>query len=131
MVIDLVFLFLSKKFVSSTKPTRNWGPVDPIYRHCWIQWKKQYQATGEKDFTLRRRGTRDYTHSVKRGRHAGPVGMRYSVNTPSSQNTLEHKKARDISDSGNGLRYSYDNGHHNNWSAGDFHFTTNMAMSNR
>lgn len=84
---------LAQKFISSTKPTRNWGPVDPIYRHCWVQWKKQYQATGEKDFTLRRRGTRDYTHSVKRGRHAGPVGMRYSVNPASNQNTLQYKMA--------------------------------------
>ncbi|XKL69660.1 hypothetical protein PGB90_007429 [Kerria lacca] len=95
----------SQKFISSTKPTRNWGPVDPIYRHCWIQWKKQYQATGEKDFTLRRRGTRDYTHSVKRGRHAGPIGMQYSVKPISNQNTLERKMNTDDHQ----LRYSYAN----------------------
>lgn len=94
-----------QKFISSTKPTRNWGPVDPIYRHCWIQWKKQYQATGEKDFTLRRRGTRDYTHSVKRGRHAGPIGMQYSVKPISNQNTLERKMNTDDHQ----LRYSYAN----------------------
>ncbi|XP_065221104.1 sodium-dependent nutrient amino acid transporter 1-like [Planococcus citri] len=103
---------LSQKFSSSTKPTRNWGPVDPIYRHCWVQWKKQYQATGEKDFTLRRRGTRDYTHSVKRTRHAGPVGMRYSVNPSSNQNTLQYSRNSgancSISDKDpNHLQYSY------------------------
>ncbi|KAK7574242.1 hypothetical protein V9T40_011433 [Parthenolecanium corni] len=114
----------SQKFVSSTKPTRNWGPVDPIYRHCWIQWKKQYQVTGEKDFTLRRRGTRDYTHSVKRGRHAGPVGMRYSVNSTSNQNTLEHKR-----NDNSRLQYSYSVDSPNTWNSNDFHLTTNGVKS--
>lgn len=72
-----------QKFLSTIKPARNWGPVDPIYRHCWVQWKKQYQVTGERDFTLRRRGTRDYTHSIKRGKHAAPPDTAYSV-SPSS-----------------------------------------------
>ncbi|KAI5734631.1 hypothetical protein M8J77_008919 [Diaphorina citri] len=76
---------LRQKYRSSLKPTRNWGPVDPIYRHCWVQWKKQYQITGERDFTLRRRGTRDYTHSIKRGQHAGPVGSRYSIPVKSGE----------------------------------------------
>lgn len=74
-----------QKFLSTIKPSRNWGPVDPIYRHCWVQWKKQYQVTGEKDFTLRRRGTRDYTHSIKRGKHAAPPGTAYSI-SPTSLN---------------------------------------------
>lgn len=78
-ILSQVDFDLLQKFRSSLKPTRNWGPVDPIYRHCWVQWKKQYQITGERDFTLRRRGTRDYTHSIKRGQHAGPVGSRYSI----------------------------------------------------
>lgn len=88
---------IAQKFISAIKPSRNWGPVDPIYRHCWVQWRKQYQATGERDFTLKRRGTRDYTHSVKRGKHAGPVGMQYSVNPPSNQNTLQYKMDRENS----------------------------------
>ncbi|XP_050421694.1 sodium-dependent nutrient amino acid transporter 1-like isoform X2 [Adelges cooleyi] len=74
---------VSQKFLSTVKPSRNWGPVDTIYRHCWVQWKKQYQVTGERDFTLRRRGTRDYTHSIKRGKHAAPPGTAYSI-SPSS-----------------------------------------------
>uniref|UniRef100_A0A8D9B8R8 Sodium-dependent nutrient amino acid transporter 1 n=1 Tax=Cacopsylla melanoneura TaxID=428564 RepID=A0A8D9B8R8_9HEMI len=81
---------LIQKYRSSVKPTRNWGPVDPIYRHCWVQWKKQYQITGERDFTLRRRGTRDYTHSIKRGQHAGPVGSRYSIPPSSPKSVGSH-----------------------------------------
>ncbi|VVC40245.1 Hypothetical protein CINCED_3A018596 [Cinara cedri] len=77
----------SQKFLSTVKPSRNWGPVDPIYRHCWVQWKKQYQVTGERDFTLRRRGTRDYTHSIKRGKHAAPPGTAYSVSPTSLDRT--------------------------------------------
>ncbi|XP_016655699.1 sodium-dependent nutrient amino acid transporter 1 isoform X2 [Acyrthosiphon pisum] len=77
----------SQKFLSTIKPARNWGPVDPIYRHCWVQWKKQYQVTGERDFTLRRRGTKDYTHSIKRGKHAAPPGTAYSVSPTSLDRT--------------------------------------------
>lgn len=76
-----------QKFLSTIKPARNWGPVDPIYRHCWVQWKKQYQVTGERDFTLRRRGTKDYTHSIKRGKHAAPPGTAYSVSPTSLDRT--------------------------------------------
>lgn len=80
--------------------------------------------TGEKDFTLRRRGTRDYTHSVKRGRHAGPVGMRYSVNSTSNQNTLEHKR-----NDNSRLQYSYSVDSPNTWNSNDFHLTTNGVKS--
>lgn len=95
-ILSQVDFDLIQKFRSSLKPTRNWGPVDPIYRHCWVQWKKQYQITGERDFTLRRRGTRDYTHSIKRGQHAGPVGSRYSIppaspKSPGSRYTMPIK----------------------------------------
>lgn len=82
-----LFQFYPQKFLSTIKPSRNWGPVDPIYRHCWVQWKKQYQVTGERDFTLRRRGTRDYTHSIKRGKHAAPPGMAYSISPTSLDRT--------------------------------------------
>ncbi|XP_073975726.1 sodium-dependent nutrient amino acid transporter 1-like isoform X2 [Rhodnius prolixus] len=56
---------IGQKLLSSLKPTRNWGPVDPIYRHGWVQWREHNSVTGERDFTLKRRGTRDYTHSIK------------------------------------------------------------------
>lgn len=47
--------------------SKDWGPADPIVRHAWKQWTSVCEDTGQKDFTLRRRGTRDYTHSIKRG----------------------------------------------------------------
>lgn len=50
-----------------TKPSRKWGPVDPIMRYSWVQWHSKAKD-GERDFTLKRRGTRDYTHSVKKRR---------------------------------------------------------------
>ncbi|XP_054275617.1 sodium-dependent nutrient amino acid transporter 1-like [Macrosteles quadrilineatus] len=67
---------ICQKFVSSLKPSRNWGPVDPIQRHGWVVWREQSTLSGERDFTLKRRGTRDYTHSV---RHApsDTLGTRY------------------------------------------------------
>lgn len=46
--------------------SKDWGPADPIVRHAWKQWTSVCEDTGQKDFTLRRRGTRDYTHSIKR-----------------------------------------------------------------
>lgn len=47
------------------EPSSKWGPKDPIQRHNWIQWNSKAQ-NGERDFTLKRRGTKDYTRSVKR-----------------------------------------------------------------
>ncbi|KAL1117046.1 hypothetical protein AAG570_004374, partial [Ranatra chinensis] len=57
---------VAQKFMSSLKPSRKWGPVDPIYRHGWVRWRDQWQTTGRRDFTLKRRGTKDYTHSIAR-----------------------------------------------------------------
>lgn len=54
---------------ASTKPSKNWGPADPLVRHSWKQWRSVCEDTGERDFTLRRRGTRDYTNSIKRGQY--------------------------------------------------------------
>lgn len=56
-----------QKFKASVKPTNNWGPKDPISRLNWIQWSTKAQQ-GEKDFTLKRKGTRDYTRSVKKNK---------------------------------------------------------------
>lgn len=53
----------------ANKPTKNWGPADPLVRHAWKQWTSKCEDTGERDFTLRRRGTKDYTNSIKRGQY--------------------------------------------------------------
>lgn len=52
------------------KSAKEWGPADPLARHAWKQWRSVCQDTGRKDFTLRRRGTRDYTHSIKKGQYS-------------------------------------------------------------
>ncbi|NP_001137203.1 bloated tubules [Tribolium castaneum] len=53
------------KFKASLKPSNKWGPKDPILRHTWMQWNSKAKQ-GERDFTLKRRGTGGYTRSVKR-----------------------------------------------------------------
>ncbi|XP_050538405.1 sodium-dependent nutrient amino acid transporter 1 isoform X2 [Daktulosphaira vitifoliae] len=100
----------SQKFLSTIKPSRNWGPVDPIYRHCWVQWKKQYQVTGERDFTLRRRGTRDYTHSIKRGKHSAPPGTAYSISPSSLDRTSSFYSVENspVTRSNSHLDHTYD-----------------------
>lgn len=70
--------------VAVTKPLRKWGPVDPIMRYSWVQWHSKAKD-GERDFTLKRRGTRDYTHSVKK--HREPYGKTYT-STISDSSTL-------------------------------------------
>jgi solute carrier family 6 (neurotransmitter transporter), invertebrate len=44
--------------------------ADPLVRHAWKQWKSVCEDTGERDFTLRRRGTKDYTNSIKKGQYS-------------------------------------------------------------
>ncbi|XP_057670359.1 sodium-dependent nutrient amino acid transporter 1-like isoform X1 [Diorhabda carinulata] len=56
-----------ERFKTSLKPSKNWGPKDPISRHNWIQWNSKTQS-GERDFTLKRKGTKDYTKSIKRNK---------------------------------------------------------------
>lgn len=56
--------------VGASLSSKDWGPADPIVRHAWKQWTSVCEDTGQKDFTLRRRGTRDYTHSIKRGQYS-------------------------------------------------------------
>uniref|UniRef100_A0A336MYS6 CSON006556 protein n=1 Tax=Culicoides sonorensis TaxID=179676 RepID=A0A336MYS6_CULSO len=62
--------------LEATRPSKDWGPGDPLVRHSWKQWKSVCEDTGERDFTLRRRGTKDYTNSIKKGQytHAGKYG---------------------------------------------------------
>nr|AHH29252.1 BLOT-like protein [Leptinotarsa decemlineata] len=55
------------KFKASLKPSKKWGPSDPISRHTWIQWNTKAQH-GERDFTLKRKGTKDYTKSIKKNK---------------------------------------------------------------
>lgn len=54
----------------AAQSSTDWGPADPIVRHAWKQWRSVCEDTGQKDFTLRRRGTRDYTHSIKKGQYS-------------------------------------------------------------
>lgn len=39
--------------------------MDPILRYNWVHWHSKAKE-GKRDFTLKRRGTKDYTHSVKK-----------------------------------------------------------------
>lgn len=64
--VDYNFMSMIK---ASTKPSTNWGPADPLVRHAWKQWRIVCNDTGQRDFTLRRRGTRDYTNSIKRNQY--------------------------------------------------------------
>ncbi|KAH8378978.1 hypothetical protein KR009_002375 [Drosophila setifemur] len=61
----------------ASKPAKEWGPADPLARHSWKQWRSVCQDTGRRDFTLRRRGTRDYTHSIKKGQYSS--AQKYGV----------------------------------------------------
>lgn len=62
-----------------------------MLRHGWIQWRSK-TGQGDRDFTLRRRGTRDYTHSVKhRKRDPNLVGTRYVSTTNVSEATTLHR----------------------------------------
>ncbi|KRT81358.1 neurotransmitter transporter [Oryctes borbonicus] len=75
------------KLKAALKFSRKWGPVDPIMRYNWVQWHSKAK-NGQRDFTLRRRGTREYTHSVKnRSKYSPrkyvPASNESSVNTDS------------------------------------------------
>lgn len=61
--------------------SKDWGPADPIVRHAWKQWTSVCEDTGQKDFTLRRRGTRDYTHSIKKGQYSRSTNASYANGT--------------------------------------------------
>ncbi|CAH1389580.1 unnamed protein product, partial [Nezara viridula] len=93
---------LAQKLHSSLKPTRNWGPVDPLYRHGWVQWRDSYQNTGERDFTLKRRGTRDYTHSIKSEQRYNTMSLprpnsTYVVQLPENYWPKAHQKKSTLS----------------------------------
>ena len=54
----------------ATKAAKDWGPADPLVRHAWKQWKTVCDDTGQRDFTLKRRGTKDWTSSIKKGQYS-------------------------------------------------------------
>jgi solute carrier family 6 (neurotransmitter transporter) len=64
---------------AATKPSKEWGPADPLVRHAWKQWKSVCEHTGERDFTLRRRGTKDYTNSIKKGQYSHSHANKYGT----------------------------------------------------
>lgn len=69
----------------AARPSKEWGPADPLVRHAWKQWKSVCVDTGERDFTLRRRGTKDYTHSIKKGQYSH--ANKYANNSSSASTT--------------------------------------------
>jgi hypothetical protein len=81
-----------QKFLSTLKPSRNWGPVDTIYRHWWVQWRVTCNKTGQRDFTFKRRGTKDYTSSIQKYHTTDPVGS-YKATPSSANGTLQHNRA--------------------------------------
>ena len=79
----------------STRPAKDWGPADPLVRHAWKQWKSVCDDTGERDFTLRRRGTKDWTSSIKKGQYSHASrnqsvisGNKYIVNGKNTASTF-------------------------------------------
>ncbi|XP_023296451.2 sodium-dependent nutrient amino acid transporter 1 isoform X1 [Lucilia cuprina] len=93
MVIACIQIFRQVEYnffgmiCEASKSAKEWGPADPLARHAWKQWRSVCQDTGQRDFTLRRRGTRDYTHSIKKGQYStsnkyanGTAGMAGSTN---------------------------------------------------
>ncbi|XP_066250792.1 sodium-dependent nutrient amino acid transporter 1 isoform X1 [Euwallacea similis] len=53
------------KLKASLEPSQEWGPKDPMLRYNWVQWNTKSQS-GERDFTLKRRGTKEYTKTIRK-----------------------------------------------------------------
>ncbi|KAG5679430.1 hypothetical protein PVAND_008997 [Polypedilum vanderplanki] len=79
LIIILVAIYETTKQVDyntfnmiheATKAAKDWGPADPLVRHAWKQWKSVCDDTGQRDFTLKRRGTKDWTNSIKKGQYS-------------------------------------------------------------
>ncbi|KAM8709089.1 hypothetical protein ACLKA7_015976 [Drosophila subpalustris] len=75
----------------ASKPAKEWGPADPLARHSWKQWRSVCQDTGRRDFTLRRRGTRDYTHSIKKGQYSS--AQKFATNGQATHPHQTHWKS--------------------------------------
>lgn len=65
----------------TTRPAKDWGPADPLVRHAWKQWKAVCDDTGQRDFTLRRRGTKDWTSSIKKGQYSNAQRNNSNINS--------------------------------------------------
>ncbi|XP_046391345.1 sodium- and chloride-dependent neutral and basic amino acid transporter B(0+)-like isoform X2 [Ischnura elegans] len=115
------------KFLSSLKPSIDWGPVDPICRHRWKQWGDQYSLTGRRDFTLSRRGTRDYTHCVRA--KASPVVMTQNmVDTSQPTSSSEHDTDQNSNEP---FTINVQNGLNDNSSNGPFTLQANGIIGGR
>lgn len=88
-----------QKFRASVKPSTKWGPKDPMSRHNWIQWNSKAQQ-GERDFTLKRKGTRDYTRSVKKNKKI-TISELSTLSIPGAYKTNDFKQNINTSDDGN------------------------------
>lgn len=86
-----------------------------MLRHGWIQWRSK-SGQGDRDFTLRRRGTRDYTHSVKhrkRQQQTNLVGTKYvSTTNVSDATTLQRPSSSSVRSELNENSVNLDNGYH-------------------
>lgn len=60
----IINVFL-QKLKASLEPSHYWGPKDPMLRYNWVQWNSKSQ-TGERDFTLKRQGTKEYTKTIRK-----------------------------------------------------------------
>lgn len=125
--LNHIFLSLYQKFLSSLKPSIDWGPVDPICRHRWKQWGDQYSLTGRRDFTLSRRGTRDYTHCVRA--KASPVVMTQNmVDTSQPTSSSEHDTDQNSNEP---FTINVPNGLNDNSSNGPFTLQANGIIGGR
>lgn len=82
-----------QKLTASLKPVRKWGPVDPILRYNWVHWHSKAKE-GQRDFTLKRRGTKDYTHSVKK--YSKPQPKSYTQTSSELSTALGDKNQNNI-----------------------------------
>lgn len=88
----------------SAKPAKDWGPADPLVRHAWKQWKSVCDDTGQRDFTLRRRGTKDWTSSIKKGQYSHAT--RNQNNSISKYNVNGKQTSSSITGGSNSPNYS-------------------------
>lgn len=88
----------------STKPAKDWGPADPLVRHAWKQWKSVCDDTGQRDFTLRRRGTKDWTSSIKKGQYSH--ASRNQSNSISKYNVNGKQASSSMTGGSNSPNYS-------------------------
>lgn len=90
----------------STRPAKDWGPADPLVRHAWKQWKSVCDDTGERDFTLRRRGTKDWTSSIKKGQYSHASRSQYNIKNSSKYQLNGKQCASSITGGSNSPNYS-------------------------